>query len=445
MHGATASMPRLIASCTTGAAKSTSHVVKMMFAPPPDQLQRARLRHRRLVALRVAGLDLERPSVDAAPRVDLRDAQLGRGERRPVERRHRALAVERPADRRSATPCASTSARRLSLRAQRARPRRRARTSPTRVRLLISSPPLPGGSGAWTSNARTPRVRVRAAPPPAPSQNESGYVSPNVPSSEKISMSYRPSQPAASSARRIAGDVGDAVAGQRAVGPAARRVAGSRRRARRRSGRARRRCRRRASACSRGARRRTGCRARAGRRRPRSARPPRGSTRRSSTSSPPSRWYGSSAIRRGRAARPRRRSSRRPSTTTLRASSGRGPRRCRSGRRTPLGPERREPLEARAERLDALAPDPRARRGAAAAGSTGTPGTAAADSRPLASSASSASRVAVRRRASAPRRRCRRGPPRRRRGRRRRSSSRSVVICETETRGSTAADLLTSV
>ncbi len=36
MHGATASTPRLIASCTTGAARSTSHVVKMIFAPPPS-------------------------------------------------------------------------------------------------------------------------------------------------------------------------------------------------------------------------------------------------------------------------------------------------------------------------------------------------------------------------------------------------------------------------
>ena len=36
MHGATASTPRLIASCTTGAAKSTSQVVKMTFAPPPS-------------------------------------------------------------------------------------------------------------------------------------------------------------------------------------------------------------------------------------------------------------------------------------------------------------------------------------------------------------------------------------------------------------------------
>ena len=33
MHGATARTPRLIVSCTTGAAKSTSHVVKMTSAP----------------------------------------------------------------------------------------------------------------------------------------------------------------------------------------------------------------------------------------------------------------------------------------------------------------------------------------------------------------------------------------------------------------------------
>ena len=38
MHGATASTPRLIASWTTGAARSTSQVVKMTFAPPPSSL-----------------------------------------------------------------------------------------------------------------------------------------------------------------------------------------------------------------------------------------------------------------------------------------------------------------------------------------------------------------------------------------------------------------------
>src|SRR6478736_5188815 len=38
MHGAIASTPRLIVSWTTGAAKSTSHVVKMTFAPPLSSL-----------------------------------------------------------------------------------------------------------------------------------------------------------------------------------------------------------------------------------------------------------------------------------------------------------------------------------------------------------------------------------------------------------------------
>ena len=38
MHGAIASLPRLIASWTTGVAKSTSHVVKRMFAPWPIRL-----------------------------------------------------------------------------------------------------------------------------------------------------------------------------------------------------------------------------------------------------------------------------------------------------------------------------------------------------------------------------------------------------------------------
>src|SRR5579884_331416 len=38
MHGATVSRPWLIDSCTTGAARSTSHVVKMIFAPWPISL-----------------------------------------------------------------------------------------------------------------------------------------------------------------------------------------------------------------------------------------------------------------------------------------------------------------------------------------------------------------------------------------------------------------------
>src|SRR3954463_13275263 len=38
MHGAIASLPRLIASCTTGVAKSTSQVVKRMLAPWPIRL-----------------------------------------------------------------------------------------------------------------------------------------------------------------------------------------------------------------------------------------------------------------------------------------------------------------------------------------------------------------------------------------------------------------------
>ena len=38
MQAATARTPRLIASCTTGAASCTSHVVKMMSAPPRSSL-----------------------------------------------------------------------------------------------------------------------------------------------------------------------------------------------------------------------------------------------------------------------------------------------------------------------------------------------------------------------------------------------------------------------
>jgi hypothetical protein len=39
MHGAIVSSPRLIDSCTTGVAKSTSQVVKMMCAPCPRSLR----------------------------------------------------------------------------------------------------------------------------------------------------------------------------------------------------------------------------------------------------------------------------------------------------------------------------------------------------------------------------------------------------------------------
>ena len=87
-----------------------------------EQLRGARLRDRRLVALRVAGLDLQRPAADAALRVDLLDAHLRRRERRPVERRHRALRVERPADhdRRRRRACAPPRSRRA--RAPRRRP-----------------------------------------------------------------------------------------------------------------------------------------------------------------------------------------------------------------------------------------------------------------------------------------------------------------------------------
>jgi hypothetical protein len=38
IQGATARTPLLIASCTAGAAKSTSHVVKRTFAPPASSL-----------------------------------------------------------------------------------------------------------------------------------------------------------------------------------------------------------------------------------------------------------------------------------------------------------------------------------------------------------------------------------------------------------------------
>ncbi len=46
MHGATARTPRLMASCTTGAAKSTSHVVKITSAPRES----SRAAHARAIA-----------------------------------------------------------------------------------------------------------------------------------------------------------------------------------------------------------------------------------------------------------------------------------------------------------------------------------------------------------------------------------------------------------
>ena len=96
-----------------------------------EQLRRARLRLRGVVVVRVAGLDLERPSLDAALRVDLADADLRRRERRPVERRHVALAVERPADHDRRRPRSSRSRRAPCRRSRprapplRAAPRRR--------------------------------------------------------------------------------------------------------------------------------------------------------------------------------------------------------------------------------------------------------------------------------------------------------------------------------
>jgi hypothetical protein len=86
----------LIASCTTGAvdvARREDHVHLLA-----EELRRARLRDRRLVALRVARDDLQLASVDATLGVPLLDTDLGRGERRPVERRHGAFRVEGPPD-----------------------------------------------------------------------------------------------------------------------------------------------------------------------------------------------------------------------------------------------------------------------------------------------------------------------------------------------------------
>ena len=61
-----------------------------------EQAQRARLRLRRVVVLRVAGLDHELVAGRAALRVDLLDADLRRGERRVVERGHVARSCRTP-------------------------------------------------------------------------------------------------------------------------------------------------------------------------------------------------------------------------------------------------------------------------------------------------------------------------------------------------------------
>ena len=70
MHGATASTPRLIASCTTGAAKSTSHVVKMTFAPPPSSFSAQAFAIAGLLPCVSQVLICSLRAVDAAVRVD---------------------------------------------------------------------------------------------------------------------------------------------------------------------------------------------------------------------------------------------------------------------------------------------------------------------------------------------------------------------------------------
>ena len=129
------------------------------------------------------------------------------------------------------------------------------------------------------------------------------------------------------------------------------------------------RCRRRASACSRGATRRTGSRARASRRRRGSARPPPGSSEAIVHCSPPSRWYGSSADPQPEPLglggdRPQAVDDGRARLVGVAALAGAGQAddRRRAERREPVS-EAQTPRRAR--------PGPPARRGAAAAGSTG--------------------------------------------------------------------------
>ena len=422
MHGATASTPRLIASCTTGAAKSTSHVVKMMFAPPLEQLQRARLRDRRLVALRVAGLDLDLASVDAAPRVHLLDAQLGRRERRPVERRHRALAVERPADRdRRRLVRRRPSGGRRCERDERDRGdgNNEPHTGTPSPHLVSSTP--------WGVRCHGPaplerrRVRVRASPPPAPPRTSPGTRfrtcrrrrrsrcrtgRPSPRRRARAGSSGTSATPSPGSARSAHPRVGSRQS--QMCTPAKRSISA--------------RCRRRASACSRGATRRTGSRATASRRRPRSARPPPGSTRRSSRAR--RRRAGTARARSaGRAGRPRARSSGGRRRRRSCASSGSRPSPVPVRQTNAARAERREPLEARAERVDRARPGPPGPPSSGSGRIDGNGRNGGCRRRDRSPRAARAPRRRRRRRASTPRRRCRRDPPRRRGERRRRSST----------------------
>ena len=175
MHGATASTPRLIASCTTGAARSTSHVVKMMFAPPPISFSAHAFATAGLLPCVSQVLICSwRPPTPpfsfhcATRNCAAASAGPSNGAIAPLLSNAQPIDDRRGLDasfvRAAAVAASATSAAATTI-----------RMSPTReLRLLISSPPLPGGLLLLSSTARTTRVRVRASPPPAPPRTSRG-------------------------------------------------------------------------------------------------------------------------------------------------------------------------------------------------------------------------------------------------------------------------------
>ena len=203
-------------------------------------------------------LSCERMAVDAAGRVDLLDLDLRRRERGRVERRHVLGQVDRRTDhdRRAGAflPCACRCARPGACRARPAPGRRRAR--PQRLFRASSSPPRV----AWIQNAGgrdrtcTPSLpachaavsasRPRRASSAAGSPRASRVVRSRTCRCRRRSRGRtRPSPAGLVERGEDRRQVGDAVARQHAVGPAARGSRARRRRGRRRSGRALARCR----------------------------------------------------------------------------------------------------------------------------------------------------------------------------------------------------------
>ena len=156
-----------------------------------DQLVGAGLRRRRVVALRLAGLDHDLAPVHALF-VDLGDLELRRSESRRVERLHRTLVVEGPADhdrrlRRSGV-CPGRGGRgedecRSGNDHERpARPLAYPHVSPLRSTAVAATLLF----DQQLKKASRPR---RASSAASRSQSEPGYALPKAPLSEKISRS----------------------------------------------------------------------------------------------------------------------------------------------------------------------------------------------------------------------------------------------------------------